>query len=67
MKAGLRAGDRAQMVVLELVDRPEEPKGKGKKDAKAEKAPKEDKKAGKGEAAAGAAKGRRKKAAAAAG
>jgi large subunit ribosomal protein L17 len=68
MKAGLRAGDRAQMVVLELVDRPEEPKEKGKKDAKAEKAPKEDKKAkGKGEASAGAAKGRRKKAAAAAG
>ena len=67
MKAGLRPGDRAQMVVLELVDRPEEPKEKGKKDARAEKAPKEDKKAGKGEAGAGAAKGRRKKAAAAAG
>jgi large subunit ribosomal protein L17 len=68
MKAGLRPGDRAQMVVLELVDRPEAPKEKGKKDAKAEKAPKEDKKAGKkGEAGAGAAKGRRKKAAAAAG
>ncbi|HWN15921.1 MAG TPA: 50S ribosomal protein L17 [Candidatus Dormibacteraeota bacterium] len=68
MKAGLRAGDRAQMVVLELVDRPEAPKEKGKKDAKAEKAPpKEDKKAGKGEAGASAAKGRKKKAAAAAG
>jgi large subunit ribosomal protein L17 len=68
MKAGLRPGDRAQMVVLELVDRPEAPKEKGKKDAKAEKAPaKEDKKAGKGEAGAGAAKGRKKKAAAAAG
>jgi large subunit ribosomal protein L17 len=68
MKAGLRAGDRAQMVVLELVDRPEAPKEKGKKDAKAEKAPpREDKKAGKGEAGAGAAKGRKKKAAAAAG
>jgi large subunit ribosomal protein L17 len=65
MKAGLRPGDRAQMVVLELVDRPEAPKEKGKKDAKAERAPKEDKKAGKGEA--GAAKGRRKKAAAATG
>jgi large subunit ribosomal protein L17 len=65
MKAGLRPGDRAQMVVLELVDRPEAPREKGKKDAKAEKAPKEDKKAGKGEASAGAAKGRRKKAAAA--
>jgi len=68
MKAGLRSGDRAQMVVLELVDRPEAPKEKGKKDARAEKTPpKEDKKAGKGEAGAGAAKGRRKKAAAAAG
>ena len=67
MKAGLRPGDRAPMVVLELVDRPEAPPEKGKKDAKAEKAPKEDKKAGKGEAGAGAAKGRRKKAAAAAG
>jgi large subunit ribosomal protein L17 len=68
MKAGLRAGDRAQMVVLELVDRPEAPKEKGKKDAKAEKAPpKEDKKARKGEAGASAAKGRKKKAAAAAG
>jgi len=63
MKAGLRPGDRAPMVVLELVDRPEAPKEKGKKDAKAEKAPK---KTGKGEEAAGAAKGRRKKAAAAA-
>ncbi len=66
IKAGLRPGDRAPMVLLELVDRPEAPKEKGKKDAKAEKAPKEDKK-GKGEAGAGAAKGRRKKAAAAAG
>jgi large subunit ribosomal protein L17 len=63
MKAGLRPGDRAPMVVLELVDRPEAPKEKGKKDAKAEKAPK---KTGKGEESAGAAKGRRKKAAAAA-
>ncbi|HZP38512.1 MAG TPA: 50S ribosomal protein L17 [Methylomirabilota bacterium] len=66
IKAGPRPGDRAPMVLLELVDRPEAPKEKGKKDAKAEKAPKEDKK-GKGEAGAGAAKGRRKKAAAAAG
>jgi large subunit ribosomal protein L17 len=67
IKAGLRPGDRAPMVLLELVDRPEAPKEKGKKDARAEKAPKEDTKAGKGEAGAGAAKGRRKKAAAAAG
>ena len=59
MKAGLRPGDRAQMVVLELVDRPEAPKEKGKKDAKAEKSPR-------GEAGAASGKGRRKRAAAAA-
>jgi large subunit ribosomal protein L17 len=64
--AGTRPGDRASMVVLELVDRPEVPKEKAKKDAKAEKTPKADK-ADKGEAAAGARKGRKKKAAAAAG
>ena len=60
IKAGTRPGDRAPVVLLELVDRPETPKEKGKKDAKAERAPR-------GEAGAGAAKGRRKKAAAAAG
>ena len=66
MKAGLRPGDRAPMVVMELVDRPEAPKEKGKKDAKAGRAPRE-KKADRGEAGASAAKGRRKKAAAATG
>ena len=60
IKAGTRPGDRAQMVLLELVDRPEAPKEKGRKGAKAEKAPK-------GEAGAAARKGRKKKAAAAAG
>ena len=60
VKAGTRPGDRAQMVLLELVDRPETPKDKGRKGAKAEKAPK-------GEAGAAAPKGRKKKAAAAAG
>ena len=60
LRAGTRPGHRAPMVILELVDRPEAPPEKGKKDAKSEKAPR-------GEAAAGAAKGRRKKAAAAAG
>jgi large subunit ribosomal protein L17 len=60
IKAGTRPGDRAPVVLLELVDRPETPKDKTKKDAKAEKAPR-------GEAGAGAARGRRKKAAAAAG
>jgi large subunit ribosomal protein L17 len=67
MKAGRRPGDRAPMVVLELVDRPEAPREKGKKDAKAEKVPKGSEKGRKGEASAGAAKGRRRKAAAAAG
>jgi large subunit ribosomal protein L17 len=65
LKAGTRPGDRAPMAVLELVDRPEAPKDKGKKDAKAEKAPRA-RKGDKG-AAAGAGKGRRQKAAAAAG
>jgi len=60
LKAGTRPGDRAPVVILELVDRPETPKDKGKKDAKAERAPR-------GEAGASARKGRRKKAAAAAG
>jgi large subunit ribosomal protein L17 len=60
IKAGTRPGDRALMVVLELVDRPEAPKEKPKKDAKAERA-------SRGEAGAGAARGKRKKAAAAAG
>jgi large subunit ribosomal protein L17 len=64
--AGTRPGDRASMVLLELVDRPQAPREKTKKGAKAEKAPKADK-ADKGEAAAGASKGRKKKAAAAAG
>jgi large subunit ribosomal protein L17 len=64
--AGTRPGDRASMVVLELVDRPEAPKEKGKKDAKAEKAPRGER-TDKGEAAAGARKGRKKKAAVAAG
>ncbi len=63
MKAGTRPGDRAPMVVLELVDRPEAPKEKKKKDARAEKAPKSEK----GEDAAPATKGKKRKAAAAAG
>ncbi len=59
-----RFGERH--VVLELVDRPEAPKEKTKSDAKAEKKPKAEK-GDKGEASAPAQKGRRKKAAAAAG
>jgi len=66
LRAGTRPGDRAPMVVLELVDRPEAPKEKTKSDAKAEKKPKAEK-GDKGEASAPAQKGRRKKAAAAAG
>ena len=56
LRAGTRPGDRAPMAILELVDRPERPKEKGKKDAKGEQ---------KSEST-GAAKGRKKKAAAAA-
>ncbi len=59
LRAGTRPGDRAPMAILELVDRPETPKEKGK-GAKA------DKKRGTGEGR-GAAKGRKNKAAAAAG
>jgi large subunit ribosomal protein L17 len=59
LRAGTRPGDRAPMVILELVDRPEAPRDKGKKD-KSGRAPR-------GEAAAGAARGKKKKAAAAAG
>ena len=66
MRAGTRPGDRAPMVVLELVDRPEAPREKAKTDAKSEKAPKGAKK-DKGDAAAPAGKKRGKKAAAAAG
>ena len=61
IKAGTRPGDCAPVVILELVDRPEAPREKGKRDAKAEKA-------GRGDSAgAGAAKGRRKRVAAASG
>ena len=69
IRAGTRPGDRALMVVLELVDRPEAPKVKAKTDAKSEKVPKAEKagRGDKGEAAAPAAKGKKKKAAAAAG
>jgi large subunit ribosomal protein L17 len=35
LRAGTRGGDRAPMVLLELVDRPEAPRAKGKKAAKA--------------------------------
>ena len=58
LKAGTRPGDRAPMAILELVDRPEAPKDK--KNAKAER------RGDKGESS-GAAKGKKKRAAAAAG
>jgi large subunit ribosomal protein L17 len=60
LKAGTRPGDRAPMVLLELVDRPETPKEKGKKDAKAERAPR-------GEAGAGRRRRSKERTAAAAG
>jgi len=56
LRAGTRPGDRAPMAILELVDRPETPVEKGKKDAKGEQK----------RESTGAAKGRKKKAAAAA-
>ena len=64
MHAGTRPGDRAPMVILELVDRPEAPREKGKKDARGDK---RDKREDKGEASAGAGRSRRRRAAAAAG
>jgi large subunit ribosomal protein L17 len=60
IRAGTRPGDRAPMVILELVDRPEAPKDKPKKGAKA---PRKDK----GEAGEAAPRSRKRKAAAAAG
>jgi large subunit ribosomal protein L17 len=64
IKAGMRPGDRAPMAILELVDRPEAPKEKSKKDAKAEKTSRRKKDSG--EAESGATRRRGKKAAAAA-
>ena len=37
LRAGMRPGDRAPMAILELVDRPEAPKERGKKAARGEK------------------------------
>lgn len=61
IRAGTRHGDAAQMVLLELVDRPETPADGDKKKEKKEKAPKGEK----GEAGAGGKKKKREKAAAA--
>jgi large subunit ribosomal protein L17 len=63
IRAGVRRGDAAPMVLLELVDRPEAPADGGKKGEKKEKAPRGEK----GEAGAGGRRRRREKAAAAAG
>ena len=60
VKTGVRRGDAAPMVLLELVDRPEAPAEGGKKGEKKEKAPR-------GEAGAGGRRKKREKAAAAAG
>jgi len=63
IKSGVRRGDAAPMVLLELVDRVEAPADGDKKGEKKEKAPK----AEKGEAGATGKKKKREKAAAAAG
>jgi large subunit ribosomal protein L17 len=63
IRAGVRRGDAAPMVLLELVDRPDTPADGDKKGAKKEKAPKGEK----GEAGAPSRKKKREKAAAAAG
>jgi len=63
IKSGVRRGDAAPMVLLELVDRPDTPAEGDKKGQKKEKAPKGEK----GEAGATGKKKKREKAAAAAG
>jgi len=63
IKVGVRRGDAAPMVLLELVDRPDTPADGDKKGEKKEKAPKGEK----GEAGAAGKKKKREKAAAAAG
>jgi large subunit ribosomal protein L17 len=62
LRAGSRPGDRAPMVILELVDRPAAPKDKGKKRDKTEAPPRRERGGGAG---AGAVRGRRPQAAAA--
>jgi len=62
IKSGVRRGDAAPMVLLELVDRPETPAEGDEKGEKKEKAPKGEK----GEAGATGKKKKREKAAAAA-
>ena len=61
IKAGVRRGDAAPVVFLELVDRPETPKDGDKKGEKKEKAPRGEQ----GEAGAGGKRKKREKAAAA--
>jgi large subunit ribosomal protein L17 len=61
VKAGVRRGDAAPMVLLELVDRPQAPADGDRKGSKKEKAPKGEK----GEAGATGKRKRREKAAAA--
>jgi large subunit ribosomal protein L17 len=63
VKAGVRRGDAAPMVLLELVDRPDIPRDSAGKSDKKAKAPKGEK----GEAGAGGRRKKREKAAAAAG
>jgi large subunit ribosomal protein L17 len=63
LHTGVRRGDAAPMVLLELVDRPETPADGDKKKDKKEKAPRGEK----GEAGAGSRRKKREKAAAASG
>jgi large subunit ribosomal protein L17 len=63
IRMGVRRGDAAPMVLLELVDRPDAPRDGDGKGTKKEKAPKGEQ----GEAGAGGKRKRREKAAAAAG
>jgi large subunit ribosomal protein L17 len=63
VKTGVRRGDAAPMVLLELVDRPETPADGGKKGEKKERVPKGER----GEAGAGGRRKKREKAAAAGG
>jgi large subunit ribosomal protein L17 len=60
IKAGVRPGDAAPLVLLELVDRPETPRDRGKGKEKKERAPR-------GEAGAAGRRRKREKAAAASG
>jgi large subunit ribosomal protein L17 len=64
LKAGSRPGDRAPMVVLELVDRPEAPRDKDKKDKKDKRDDKAERRGEAGGSTAGRRRGKKEAAAA---